>query len=97
MKQYVIIARDGKDDKAPDRRMETRPLHLAGASRLKANNNFIIGGAFLNDAGQMVGSVMIVQFETEDDFTNWYNNEPYITGGVWTTIEVTPFKVAEVS
>jgi len=97
MKQYVIIARDGKDDKAPDRRMETRPLHLAEASRLKANNNFIIGGAFLNDAGQMVGSVMIVQFETEDDFTNWYNNEPYITGGVWTTIEVTPFKVAEVS
>jgi uncharacterized protein YciI len=96
MKQYVIIARDGTDDQALNRRMDTRPVHLAGAARLKANNNFVIGGAMLNDAGQMEGSVMIVQFETADQFTNWYNNEPDITGGVWKTIEVKPFKVAEI-
>jgi uncharacterized protein YciI len=51
--------------------METRPVHLAGASRLKANNHFIIGGALLNDAGQMEGSVMILQFETEAQFNDW--------------------------
>jgi uncharacterized protein len=96
MKQYVIIARDGTDDQALDRRMETRLVHLAGASRLKANNNFIIGGAMLNDAGQMEGSVMILQFETETQFTDWYKNEPYITNGVWKTIEVKPFRVADV-
>jgi uncharacterized protein YciI len=39
---------------------------------------------------------MIVQFDTADQFTNWYNNEPYITGGVWKSIEVKPFKVADV-
>ena len=96
MKQYIIIARDGTDDQALNRRMNTRPSHLAGAARLKENNNFVIGGAMLNEAGKMEGSVMIVQFETEDQFTNWYNNEPYITGGVWKIIEVKPFKVAEV-
>lgn len=96
MKQYVIIARDGNDKDALDRRMNTRPVHLAGARQLKANNQFILGGAMLNDAGQMEGSVMIVQFETEEQFRHWYNNEPYITTGVWKSIEVKPFKVADV-
>ena len=96
MKQYIIIARDGTDPGALNRRMETRPVHLKGAAALKANNQFVLGGAMLNDAGQMEGSVMIVQFETEAAFQEWYANEPYITAGVWKQIEVKPFRVAEV-
>jgi len=96
MKQYVIIARDGTDEKALDRRMEIRPVHLAGARQLKADNHFVLGGAMLNQAGQMEGSVMIVQFETEEQFQNWYDNEPYIVAGVWRTIEIKPFKIADV-
>lgn len=96
MKQYLIIAQDGKDDDALNRRKEIRSLHLAGAKKLKENNNFIIGGAMLDDDGNMRGSIMIVQFETKEDFQNWYDNEPYITGGVWKEIEVKPFRVAEV-
>ena len=96
MKQYLIIANDGKDDEALDRRKEVRPLHLAGAKKLKEKNNFVIGGAMLDDDGNMRGSIMIVQFETQDDFQNWYNNEPYITQGVWKTIEVKQFRVADV-
>jgi uncharacterized protein len=96
MKQYVIIARDGNDPDALQRRMNARPDHLAGAAALKANHQFVIGGAMLNDAGQMEGSVMIVQFETEEAFKHWYNNEPYIVSGVWKTIEVKPFRVAQV-
>ena len=94
MKQYLIIANDGKDDGALDRREEVRPLHLAGAKKLKEKNNFVIGGAMLDDDGNMRGSIMIVQFETQDDFQRWYDNEPYITQGVWKTIEVKPFRVA---
>lgn len=96
MKQYVIIAQDGNDDEALERRKNVRPVHLAGARKLKENNNFIIGGAMLDDDGNMRGSIMIVQFETQDEFQHWYDNEPYITGGVWKTIEVKPFRVAEV-
>ena len=96
MKQYVIIARDGNDPAALQRRMDTRPGHLAGAAELKFNNQFVIGGAMLNDAGQMEGSVMILQFETEDEFNQWYKHEPYIVSGVWKTIEVKPFRVANV-
>ena len=96
MKQYLIIAQDGKDEEALDRRKEVRPLHLAGAKKLKENGNFVIGGAMLDDEDNMRGSIMIVQFQTKEDFQKWYDNEPYITKGVWMTIEVKPFRVAEV-
>ena|SRR4026208_1124734 len=96
MKQYLIIAQDGKDEEALDRRKDVRPLHLARAKKLKENNNFVIGGAMLDDENNMRGSIMIVQFETKEDFQNWYDNEPYITGGVWKEIEVKSFRVADV-
>jgi uncharacterized protein len=96
MLQYVIIAQDGKDEEAFDRRKTVRPIHLQGAKKLKENNNFILGGAMLNDDGNMVGSVMIVQFETEEELNEWMKHEPYITEGVWKTIELKPFRVAEV-
>jgi len=96
MKQYLIIANDGRDDEALDRRKEVRQLHLDGAKKLKEKNNFVIGGAMLDDDGNMRGSIMIVQFETQDDFQKWYDNEPYIIQGVWKTIEVKPFRIADV-
>jgi len=96
VKQYLIIAQDGKDDGALNKRKEVRPLHLAGAKKLKENGNLVIGGAMLDDEKNMRGSIMIVQFETQEDFQKWYDNEPYITQGVWKSIEVKPFRVAEV-
>jgi uncharacterized protein YciI len=44
----------------------------------------------------MTGSVMIVQFNTEEEFNQWYAEEPYIAKGVWKHIEVKPFRVADV-
>lgn len=96
MLQYVIIAYDGSDAESSERRKNIRPFHLAGAKLLKDKNQFITGGAILSEDGQMTGSVMIVQFETGEEFQEWYNNEPYIKEGVWQTIEVKPFRVAVV-
>ena len=96
MLQFVIIAQDGTDAGAINRRMAVRPLHLKGAAKLKETNNFILGGAILNKEGTMTGSVMVVQFDTEDQMKNWFENEPYVTGDVWQKIEVKPFKVADV-
>ena len=96
MLQYVIIAQDGTDSEALHRRMNIRPVHLNGARQLKDNNNFILGGATLDEKGNMNGSVMIVQFETEAEMKYWYEHEPYITGNVWKTIELKPFRVAAV-
>ena len=97
MQQYIITAHDNTTDPfALERRMEARSFHLQGAAKLRATNNFIIGGAFLDEHGRMTGSVMIVQFETEDELQQWLRNEPYITGKVWHKVEVKPFRVADV-
>lgn len=96
MQQYVIYAYDGTDEQALERRMAARPHHLVVAKQLKANGNFIIGGAILNEDGKMIGSTMLVQFESEKALYDWYNNDPYITMKVWEKVEIKPFKVAEV-
>jgi uncharacterized protein YciI len=50
----------------------------------------------LNDDGKMIGSVMIVQFESEEELQTWQQNEPYITQKVWESYDIKPFKVADV-
>jgi uncharacterized protein YciI len=96
MQQYLIIARDGTDAEASERRMKVRTAHFDTARQLKANNNFIIGGAILDDDGKMTGSMMVVQFETKDELVQWMRYEPYINGNVWQNIEIKPFKTADV-
>ena len=96
MKQYLITGYDYTDADALQRRMNIRPHHLDGAKAMKANGNFLIGGAILNDEGNMIGSTMILQFETEEELEAWKQNEPYITQKVWESVDVKPFKVAAV-
>lgn len=96
MKQYVITAFDFTDAGALQRRMEARPHHFEKAKKLKATGNFIKGGAILNHEGKMIGSVMMMQFESDDALENWKINEPYIIGKVWEKIDIRPFMVADV-
>ncbi len=96
MIQYLIHALDHTDSGAFDRRMAARPAHFEGATQLKKNGNFVIGSAILDESGKMIGSNMIVQFETESDFQKYFNSEPYVTAGVWGDIKVYPTKVAQV-
>jgi uncharacterized protein YciI len=50
----------------------------------------------LNEEGQMIGSTMIVQFETEAELQSWLDREPYIVEKVWETYQVFPYRVAQV-
>ncbi|GAA4319298.1 hypothetical protein GCM10023149_17930 [Mucilaginibacter gynuensis] len=96
MNQYLITAYDYTDTEALNRRMNVRPHHLDGAKALKQSSNFITGGAILNDDGKMIGSVMIMQFESDEALEAWKQSEPYITQKVWETIDIKPFRVADV-
>jgi uncharacterized protein YciI len=96
MNQYLVTAYDHTNADALQHRLNIRPHHLDGARELKASGNFIIGGAMLNNEGKMIGSVLILQFETEEELRAWQQNEPYITQGVWETVDIKLFKVADV-
>ncbi len=96
MNQYIVIGYDYTDEGALERRMNIRPHHLDGAKALKESGNYVLGGAVLNDEGKMIGSVMVLQFESEDGLEAWKQSEPYITQKIWETVDVKPFKVATV-
>jgi uncharacterized protein YciI len=49
--QWLIIARDGTDDDAPERRLAARPAHLQHAAKLQAAGHLIIGGALTDETG----------------------------------------------
>ena len=94
MNQYLITAYDYTDTGALPRRMNVRPHHLDGVRGLKKTGNYIVGGAILNDEGKMIGSVMILQFETEEALEAWKQNEQYITQKIWESVDIKPFRVA---
>ncbi len=96
MLQYIVHAWDGTDDQAHERRMNARPAHFDCARALKTGDNLVIGGAMSDEQGKMIGSMMVVQFETEEKLKDWLKKEPHITGKVWEKIDVRPFKVAAV-
>ncbi|HEY6436430.1 MAG TPA: YciI family protein [Ignavibacteriaceae bacterium] len=82
MLQYIVYAWDGTDDQAHERRMNARPAHFNCARALKTGDNHVIGGVMLEEGGKRIGSMMVVQFETEEKLKDWLKNEPYITGKV---------------
>lgn len=92
--QFLITAYDGKDDQAQERRAAARPAHIEGAQHLKENGNVLIGGAILDDDGNMIGSSLVVEFESREELDAWLDNDPYITGNVWQDVTVVPFRTA---
>ncbi|MFD2569189.1 YciI family protein [Spirosoma soli] len=94
--QYVIHAYDHTDTNALDRRMAVRPSHLDYVRQLKEKGQFLLGGALLNADGNMIGSMLILDLETEDQLNDYLETDPYIVEGVWDKIDVKPFRRADV-
>jgi uncharacterized protein len=95
MNQYLITAYDFTHEGALQHRMAVRPHHLDAVREMKQNGNYLIGGAILNEEGNMIGTVMIIQFENEEQLQAWQQSEPYITQKVWETVDIKPFRVAQ--
>ena len=92
--QFLVTAYDGKDDGALDRRMSVRKAHINGANELKEAGHLIAGGAILDEAEQMIGSTMFVDFDSKAELDQWLASDPYVTGNVWQEISVLPIRLA---
>ena len=92
--EYLVIARDGTDDDALERRRRTRPRHLEAIAPLVDAGNVLVGGAILNDEAEMIGSMLLVDFPERADVDAWIERDPYVTEGVWREIEVVPYRAA---
>jgi uncharacterized protein len=90
MSLYVILCTDKPDSLAL--RMATREAHLA---YVKATTfvQFRLGGPFLSDEGEMVGSMLIVDAEDRSKVDAFVKNDPYGVAGLFESVEIGPWKV----
>ncbi|MBM4312020.1 MAG: hypothetical protein FJ119_13890 [Deltaproteobacteria bacterium] len=93
---FIITGRDGSDAGALERRMKVREAHMRGIDELVHKKSLLYAAAMLNEAGAMIGSVMIVDFESREALDLYLATEPYVTGNVWEHIDVTPCKIPPV-
>ena len=92
---FVVQGLDGKDSEAPARRTATRPAHLEYGKPLVEAGRFKYGGALLDSEGNMIGSMMVVDYPSEEALrTEFLAGEPYVVNGVWETITIYPFNLA---
>ena len=76
-----------------DKRLASRPAHLAYLKRLGAKVK--IGGAMLDkDAANSIGSMLIFEGESEAEVRAILANDPYTLAGLFDSVTVTPWRQA---
>ena len=93
--EFIILAKDGTDAEAPARRLAARPMHLEALKKFKDSGNVLYAGALLGEGGAMIGSGVIVSFESEEIMRKeWLEKEPYYLNNVWQDVTVLPYASA---
>lgn len=91
---YLVIAKDGRDETAPARRLAVRERHLEGARALAEAGVLHVAGAILDEVGTMIGSAMVIEAADEASLRALLEDDVYAREGVWQRYEVYPFRRA---
>lgn len=86
--QFLVIGKDGDDDKAMERRLAVREAHLKYGTEMEKSGDRWYGAVLLDDDGKMIGSMAVMDFPSEQELRDWLAKEPYVMGNVWKTIEI---------
>jgi uncharacterized protein YciI len=92
--QFLVVAYDGTDAGALERRLKVREAHLESAQEMYDTGKWLYAAAILNDDGKMIGSMIVCEFPSRDELDQWLKEEPYVVGNVWQKIEVNRAQVA---
>jgi len=94
--QFIVIAHDAKDEGALERRLSVREQHLEFAAKMFENGKWLFASALLSDDGNMNGSVIACEFESENELRKeWLDKEAYVLGNVWEDIILRKAKIAQ--
>jgi hypothetical protein len=89
MPLFVISWRDKPN--ALDQRMAVREAHLA---HMHAQGDKVkLGGPYLDENGQMCGSLIIVEAESLDAAQAFHAADPYKLAGIFETSTITPWRL----
>ena len=88
MANFVLICIDKPDSLAL--RMATREAHFAYG---RASPGVVrLGGPFLSDAGEMAGSLIIIEATDLAAAWAWHEADPYKLAGLFERVELQPWK-----
>ena len=86
---FVVIAYDGTDESALDRRMAVREAHLEQAKEMFSDGKWLYACGILDDEERLVGSMIVCDYSSREEMEQqWLKNEPYVVGNVWQTVKI---------
>tara|TARA_B100000787_G_scaffold35252_1_gene24514 strand:- start:16 stop:315 length:300 start_codon:yes stop_codon:yes gene_type:complete len=92
---YAIISQDIKN--SLEKRMNSRPAHVARLNQLKDEGRLIIAGPHpaidSTDPGNagFTGSLIVAEFENLKEACSWADADPYVAAGVYSSVIVKTF------
>lgn len=85
---FAVIAQDDKRAGTLEKRLNARAAHMSGLREMKADGRVVDGGAILDRDGNMVGSVMLLNFPDRASLDAYIATEPYQRQGVWGNVDI---------
>jgi uncharacterized protein YciI len=74
-------------------RMATREAHLGYAHDESRPTKVKLGGPYLDDNGDMAGSLIIVEAPDKAAAVAFTQNDPYVKAGLMSSVDVRPFRI----
>ena len=93
---YAIISEDVED--SLEKRLGARPDHIARLEALRSEGRLLTAGPHpmidSEDPGPngFSGSLIVAEFDSQEDAQTWADADPYIAAGVYAKITVKPYK-----
>jgi uncharacterized protein YciI len=93
---YIIQGEDVAD--SLPRRLANRPAHMQRLLQLKSEGRLVLAGPLpaidAEDPGPagFTGSLIVAEFSSLAEAEAWANDDPYLAGGVYHKVTVSPFK-----
>ena len=93
---YAIIGQD--QPSSLENRLAARPAHLARLQALQEQGRLVLAGPFpaidSPDPGPagFSGSLIVAEFASQEDARIWADADPYVDAGVYTHVEIKPFR-----
>ncbi len=91
--QFVVTALDGTDSDAAQRRHDSQRAHRELGYDMIAARQILFSTALLNDNGDTIGSMRVMDFPSRRELDEWLDYEPYVINGVWKEIDIKPCKM----
>ena len=85
---FALVALDQPN--SVSRRVELRPEHLKYLESL--GEKLLLAGPFLNDKGEGVGTISLLEAETLDEARQVFGRDPFAIHGLFDQVTIKPWR-----